>query len=149
MPYKTGDLMVFISSKDQTLDTISISNVKRVVPDGPQIHFNELITAYRSNQRPFILLSAGYGKHSEAYLDIRGFKGGKQYLKDIENQPTNLLTTPYRTFNDVIVFEAPADDFNSTKTIRIYWSKSTGIIKFEQSDGEAFDLVTFESTETE
>jgi len=149
MPYKPGDSIVFKSLADGSTDTISISHVERFVPDGEQIYFNELIVAYSEDRRPLILLSAGYGKNSEAYLEIRGFEGDKQFLEDIDSQPAIPLATPYGTFNDVVIFEGRKGNYNIPKPIKIWWSRSTGIIQFEQSDDEVLQLLAIERTESE
>lgn len=147
MPYKAGDLLIFQSLSDGSIDTISISHVDRFVPDGEQIYFNELIVAYHKNNNTFIQISAGYGKNNEAYLEIRGFEGDKQYLKDIDQKSILSLTTPFSKFEDVVILEGRKGEYKTPKTIRIYWSRSSGIIKYENSDGEVLELIDLQQTD--
>lgn len=149
MPYEPGETLIFKNPKDSLIDTIFIADVRRFVPDGEQIYFNEQITAYNKNDRQFITLASGYFKEAEPYIKIRGFDGGRQLLKDIDNKPTISISTPYSTFNDVVVLEATAEQIRTSGTSKVYWSRSTGIVQFVNGDNSVWQLLAIERTETE
>ena len=141
IPYKPGDILVFENSNNKSTDTIYISKLDRYVPDGPQINFNEHIDAKDRNKDYIVSLSAGYGKHSNSYIKIRGLEG-KHYLKDIEKKTETSLITRTMRFNDVVILEKKEKRGN---IIRVYWSKSKGIVQFVEKDQAVWQLISLSS----
>ena len=136
MPYKNGDVLVFENKKLNSRDSIKILRIHRYIPDGPQLHFNEGISAETKNGR-FVSVHAGYGKYSDSYLKIDNISQ-KFYIKDLENRKTNSLTIGNKKVNDLIILE-----FEKTKISRLkkmFWSRSRGIVRYETEKGIIWEL---------
>ncbi len=138
MPYESGQFLIFENRKDKSIDTIYISNIKRFVPDGPQIHFNEAIKAYNRKNDWIISLSAGYGKYSDSYIKIRGLSG-KHYLKELDTKKETSLKTRTMNFDDVILLEKKEGGIGNI--IKVFWSKSKGIVEFVEKDETIWQLI--------
>jgi len=141
MPYKSGDLLIFENLSDNSIDTIKITTVDRYVPDGPQIYFNETISARNQNNDHVVLISAGYGKNSDPYLKIRGIRG-RYYLKDIDDIEKISLKTKTRRYDDVIILH---NEDSSRLINQVYWSRSSGIVQYLEKNHISWQLVEVRS----
>lgn len=141
MPYQTGDQLVFMNPKTNDKDSVSITRVRKFVPDGEKLVFNELMIAYETygkNDTPFILLESG----NKPKLQLRRFHSEK-YLSDISKESKLEVITPLAKYNDVVVFDGKHFLRDETKTFKIYWSISTGIIEYRDSNNNTWQLIDF------
>ncbi|WP_321308114.1 hypothetical protein [Marinifilum fragile] len=142
MPYDSGDVLVFENPKNTLLDTIFISKIDRYVSDGPKIYFNESIKAYDKKGDYIIHLSAGYLKYPDSYLKIRGLSG-RHCIKDLNKKTEISLSTRTMSFDDVILIEKESG--GNSEIIKIYWSKSKGIVQFEKDNHTIWQLISLSS----
>jgi len=136
MPYKTGDVLVFKNKNFNLTDSIKILKVRKYMPDGPQLHFNEVIQAEVSNGR-FISVHSGYVENSESYLKIDNISE-KYYIKNLENTMTTSLKIENNIIDDVIVLDNEKGIISKIK--KVFWSKSKGIVKYETEKGKIWEL---------
>ena len=83
MPYRKWDILIFENKILNLIDTITISDLKKFIPDGPQLYFNETIKA-ETGKNYSVSINAGYGKNSHSYLKIENLNG-KFYLENLSN----------------------------------------------------------------
>ena len=140
MPYKSGDKLVFVNTLTKEVDTIFINEIDIYIPDGPMIYFNETIAAVDNNDRQIVRISAGYGKYSEPFLSIRGLDG-RHSLKEIDEKPIIEFKTQNLTFDDVVIIEAINKQSVTNKLIKVHWSKSKGIVQYEQAENETWQIL--------
>ena len=136
MPYKKGEILIFENKELNSLDSIKILKVHKYIPDGPQMHFNEIIEAETKNGR-FVSVHAGYGKNSESYVKIDNISQ-KFYIKNLENLKIGSLILGTKRLNDVIILENTKDGISKNK--KIFWSKSKGIVRYETEKGNIWEL---------
>ena len=136
MPYKKGDILIFESESLNSIDTITISNLKKFIPDGPQLYFNEIIKAETGNNY-LVSINAGYGKNSDSYLKIENLIG-KFYLEDFEQLEKQKLEYGKKTISDVIILKTEEKEISRIQ--KVYWSISKGIIKYETKKGNIWKL---------
>lgn len=136
MPYKKGDVLIFENKSLNLIDTITISDLKKFIPDGPQLYFNETIKAETGNNF-LVSINAGYGKNSDSYLKIENLNG-KFYLEDFEKLEKQKLENGNKTINDVIILKTETKGISRIN--KVYWSISEGIIKYETKKGTIWEL---------
>ncbi|MDX5477359.1 MAG: hypothetical protein LPJ98_02785, partial [Cyclobacteriaceae bacterium] len=97
-----------------------------------------------------IFLSVFKNKSGETMLDIRlntkdawFYSNGKSILiDDLTEQGFSTVDTAYWEYNDVLVFTV--DDYyfdRSNFVVKLYWSKSKGLIRYDKKNGEYWELV--------
>jgi len=163
IPYKGNETLVFSSTTGDT-DTIFLSGSNRqITPNDPLAvfptnfeHFS--ISARHSDPSPpngnhrylegaFLQLSAF--KNKQAYLSIdlaakdSWFYGGNFLeLKDLDTIEQSTLNTKSNIYTDIIVLTPESNEYfdRSNFLIKVYWSKSNGLIRFDKKDSVYWEL---------
>jgi hypothetical protein len=136
MPYENGDVLVFKNKKTNSINSIKVIRIHRYIPDGPQLHFNEVIRAEIEYGR-FVSVHAGYGKHSDSYLNVFNVSR-KFYIKNLKNQKMATLKIGTKELEDIIILESHKEIISKVK--KIFWSMSKGIVKYETKSGMIWEL---------
>ena len=154
-PYKKGQTIIFKS--EGLLDSIFIEDVLYKFPDGIGAMKYEFACVYARHHDPrennaysntYILdIEAKYEKQpSSVEFSLKAksslFFNKRYTFTELKELQEIELSVPYKLFNDVIVIKSQGDYSDNEFAIKtIYWSKSTGYIRFDKYDGTRWELV--------
>ena len=167
MPYKGNETLVFKSSTGET-DTIFFMRKDTLwgLPD-PALSTNKYeiaaifckhLAPYLHNGKPsnsyfeyyFLKIKKTMSKKAELVIDL-STKDAKFYnLRPIKIDSLNkvnplLFRTSYGQYNDIYIigYDNYANDFYSRSNfvMKIYWSKSEGLIRYDKKDGVYWELM--------
>ncbi len=163
MPYKGNETLIFKSNKND-IDTIFLLRKDTILayPEPQALngrvyevvsvscrHFRDTAPQFRYMEGPFLELRKSID--AEAELDILlNAKGGVFYKGDpikldvLQRQPTISIATQfsgslnvYKIFSDQIERYGDRSDFVPV----VYWSRSLGLVRFDQTDSIYWELV--------
>jgi hypothetical protein len=153
-PYKKGQMIVF-ESNTKLLDSILIEDIKYAFPDGlGVVDKNEILDVvgrkkrYHNNREVRNYILEIHAKTSKRGTRVRfgvsikdsEFYSGYYKLEQLNNLPMRELLGGNVTYYDVIKIRT-RNRLDETKEILfIYWSKSKGFVRFDETDGTIWEL---------
>lgn len=157
-PYKAGEVLIFKSS-DNEWDTIKIEKIiDNIFPDapGPLKYYNERLWVYVEHTGPdwglplkshfFKIRTGTPDKPTTISFQLKAknsvFYDRNWTIDELNSIEPITLKTEFGQFSDVLVVSDMERRYSERENFieRIYWSKSTGYLKFVKKDGKTWEL---------
>lgn len=163
IPYKGTETLVFNSNAGDADTIFLLGTDRQTVPSDPLDAFptnleHFTIASRHSDPSPpsgnhryleneFLTLSASESKSPyltlhHAAKDAWFYGGGFMELKDLDTIKFISLTTKRKTYNDIVLLNPESSEYadRSNFIVKVYWSKSEGLIRYDKQDSIYWEL---------